>query len=128
MARIFKAKLETPAFATIEGRKFDTTKDEVVSIDHDDGIEAGAVYRTANGVEYLRLVNPGRDVIALFKKSEWEDIVESMVPWLCCDRSFLTFIDWPHLREVSQISSVYVNDDLHDVAAWLSQDRAGAKG
>jgi hypothetical protein len=119
MARIFRRKLESPAVAKIQNRKLDTTNDEIVSMECDDDVEAGAVYRTARGVEYLRLVNPWRDVVILFKKSEWADITASLDEWLRCDRSFLTFLDWPHLREVSELESIEINESSHDIEPWL---------
>jgi hypothetical protein len=82
MARIFRRKLEAPAIATIRGRKLDTTKDEILWMEYDDDVEAGAIYRTAKGVEYLRLVNPWHDVVVLFGKSEWAEISESLDSWL----------------------------------------------
>jgi hypothetical protein len=96
MSRIYRKKLEAPAKVTIDGKKLDTTKDELLWMNCEHHIEAGAVYRTAEGVEYLRLVNWRFDDILLFDESDWEMAQESVVEWLADDRGFLTLLEWPH--------------------------------
>jgi hypothetical protein len=119
MAKIFQRKLEAPARATIAGKRFDTTRDELVWSDSSDDVEAAAVYRTAKGDRYLRLVNPWRDIVVMIKTSDWEELEEFLELWLCCDRSFLTMIDWETTFHVSSAESADSNDESYDVEPWL---------
>jgi hypothetical protein len=122
MGKIFNRKLQSSAIVSIQGRAFDTTRDELIWMEYDDDVEAAAAYRTSSGVEYLRLINPWRDMIILFRKSEWKNVLESADYWLMCDRSFLRLIDWPHLNEVSEMEGVEVNGEAHDATPWRWRD------
>jgi hypothetical protein len=93
MSRIFRRKLEVPAITTIDSKNFDTTKDELVWSNCDDGVEAVAVYRTAAGREYLRLVSAWHDLIVQFRKSDWDRIQETLAEWTMYDWTFATIFD-----------------------------------
>ena len=119
MSRIFKRQLEIPARATLDDRRIDTAKDELVWSECDDDVEAAAVYRTASGVEYLRLINPWRDVVVLFARSRWAEIQASVREWVCCNRSFLTLIDWPHDCKIYGGDCADSNNESYDITPWL---------
>jgi hypothetical protein len=111
MSRIFRRKLEVPAITTIDSKNFDTTKDELVWSNCDDGVEAVAVYRTAAGREYLRLVNAWHDLIVQFRKSDWDRIEETLVEWTMSDWTFATIFDPERGCYATDMSWGSVNED-----------------
>jgi hypothetical protein len=121
MSRIFRKQFEVPAIVTIKRRKLDTTKDAILWMHCDDEIEAAAVYRTAQGVEYLRLVNPWHDLIVLFKKSGWEHVQDSVAEWLHGDRSLLTLLDSTYLNHnFDMLGASYIKLS-RDSDAWIPE-------
>ena len=89
---LLKAKLKTERRGVIDEKTFNTTKDTLLTT-FSSPIEAVALYQTATGDYYLRLVSPRSDAFFTFGVSDFQSICGLFEFWFGPYPMFRAFVD-----------------------------------